>query len=327
MCARKLVVLNRICLGAREICYEAYSLPKEEVVEVTEKQLRDYLKFGKDEVYGLELSKANELVFATSFYTTNMMNKVHTGTLTPMVEGETPVNLFYIVIGTHKENNETMYDVISSRFQRISFGAEKVKALLEMQIISGGCCLDEKGEIVVAPLEKAEQIAKAVEQMKRQGQTETIKTVEEVEKVKKPVEVVKATEPVKEAKKSNSVEEVKEVKTAKSVEEVKAVEQVKVEKTAEKIKEIKVEGQVKPVDAVKEIEKAKEVKKAAVAEQSKPVEKMETAREVKQPKVTEVTKQAETTKAVKETKTTAKKESEKVKYLLLKYLLFSVKYL
>lgn len=38
MC-RKLVVTNEIFLGARPICYEAYSLPKGEVVELTEKQI------------------------------------------------------------------------------------------------------------------------------------------------------------------------------------------------------------------------------------------------------------------------------------------------
>ena len=43
MC-RKLVVTNEIFLGARAICYEAYSLPKGEVVELTEKQIKDALK-------------------------------------------------------------------------------------------------------------------------------------------------------------------------------------------------------------------------------------------------------------------------------------------
>ena len=38
MC-RKLVVTNEIFLGAIAICYEAYSLPKGEVVELTEKQI------------------------------------------------------------------------------------------------------------------------------------------------------------------------------------------------------------------------------------------------------------------------------------------------
>ena len=43
MC-RKLVVTNEIFLGARAICYEAYSLPKGEVVELTEKQIRMHSK-------------------------------------------------------------------------------------------------------------------------------------------------------------------------------------------------------------------------------------------------------------------------------------------
>ncbi len=46
--------------------------------------------------------------------------------------------LFYIVIGTHKVKQGTVYDVISSRYERTSFNEEKVKALLEMRIISGG---------------------------------------------------------------------------------------------------------------------------------------------------------------------------------------------
>lgn len=43
MC-RKLVVTNQIYLGTRAICFEAYSLPKGEVVELTEKQIKDALK-------------------------------------------------------------------------------------------------------------------------------------------------------------------------------------------------------------------------------------------------------------------------------------------
>ena len=79
MC-RKLVVTNEIFLGTRAICYEAYSLPKGEVVELTEKQIKDALKgITTDEVYGLELSEAGELVMdKKTFFTTNMMKKIHT---------------------------------------------------------------------------------------------------------------------------------------------------------------------------------------------------------------------------------------------------------
>lgn len=56
-----------------------------------------------------------------------MMKKIHTNTLIPMVEEDCLANLFYIVIGTHKEKGNTMYDVISSRYERTSFTEEKVK--------------------------------------------------------------------------------------------------------------------------------------------------------------------------------------------------------
>ena len=97
--------------------------------------------------------ETGELVFDESFFTTNMMNKLHINTLVPMVEEDCLVNLFYIVIGTKKVKQETMYEVISSRYERTTFNAEKVKTLLEMGVISGGVKL-ENGELVVAPLEK-----------------------------------------------------------------------------------------------------------------------------------------------------------------------------
>ena len=85
-----------------------------------------------------------------------MMNKLHINNLVPMVEDDCLANLFYIVIGTHKVKGEIMYDVISSRYERATFNAEKIKTLLDMKIISGGCKL-ENGEIVVANMEKPKQ--------------------------------------------------------------------------------------------------------------------------------------------------------------------------
>lgn len=157
MC-RKLVVTNEIFLGARPICYEAYSLPKGEVVELTEKQIKDAIKgITTDEVYGLALSEAGELILDTDkFFVTNMMKKIHTNTLVPMVEDDCLANLFYIVIGTHKEKGNTMYDVISSRYERTSFTEEKVKTLLDMHIISAGAKM-QGDNVIVAPLEKLEQ--------------------------------------------------------------------------------------------------------------------------------------------------------------------------
>ena len=159
MC-RKLIVTNKLGLGTRELGWEALSLPKGEILEFTSKQLRDIIKGGKDEVYGLEISKNGmDLEFEKSFFTTNMMYKVHVGSLTPIIEDECMVNLFYIVIGTHKENDKVMYDVVSSRFERTSFTPEKLKTLLEMKVVTGGAKL-ENGEIVVAPLEKPKPVEK-----------------------------------------------------------------------------------------------------------------------------------------------------------------------
>lgn len=157
MC-RKLVVTNQIYLGTRAICYEGYSLPKGEVVELTEKQIKDALKgLTTDEVYGLALSDAGELILDDAFFATNMMKKIHTNTLVPLIENDCLANLFYIVIGTHKEKGNTMYDVISSRYERTSFTAEKVKTLLDMQIISAGAKM-QNGEIVVANMEKVKPV-------------------------------------------------------------------------------------------------------------------------------------------------------------------------
>ena len=160
MC-RKLIVTNHLSLGNRSLGYETYCLPKGELVEFTDKQLKDIIKSeGPDEVYGLKIAEeTNELVFDDSFFVTNMMNKLHINSLVPMVEEDCLANLFYIVIGTHKVKNEIMYDVISSRYERTSFGAEKVKTLLDMKIISAGAKL-ENGEIVIAPLEKPVTIVK-----------------------------------------------------------------------------------------------------------------------------------------------------------------------
>ena len=69
------------------------------------------------------------------------------------------MNLFYVVIGTHKEKDNIMYDVVSSRFERTAFNSEKIKTLLEMKVISGGAKL-ENGEIVVASLEKVKAVEK-----------------------------------------------------------------------------------------------------------------------------------------------------------------------
>lgn len=154
MC-RKLVVTNELFLGQRNLGFEVLSLPKGEVLEYTNKQLKDLITSGKDEVYGVVISEeTGELVPDTeNFFCRNWMVKSHINSLVPKFESDSLVNLFYIVIGTHKEKGNVLYDVVSSRYERATFTAEKIKTLLDMGIISAGAKLENE-EILVAPLEK-----------------------------------------------------------------------------------------------------------------------------------------------------------------------------
>lgn len=96
MC-RKLYVTNKLSLGNRDLGWEAYSLPKGEVVEFTSRQLKDIIRDGgTDQVYGLKLNEeTGDLVFDTDgFFTTNMMNKSHINTLVPIEESDCLANLF-----------------------------------------------------------------------------------------------------------------------------------------------------------------------------------------------------------------------------------------
>ena len=141
------------------------------------------------------------------------MYKVHIGSLTPMAETDCMVNLFYVVIGTHVEHGEPLFDVISSRFERTSFTEEKVKILLNMGIISGGAKLDN-GKIVVASLEK---VKKPVEEVNALEEKKVVVEMKSLEKEKEvPVEKEKSSEkeisvPVakKEPEKVSKVEEKK----------------------------------------------------------------------------------------------------------------------
>ena len=125
-------------------------------MEFTAKQLKDLLHSEKEEVYGVAVDEeTGELVPDTeNFYCTNWMVKSHINSLVPKFECNGIVNLFYLVIGTHKEKGNLVYDVVSSRYERASFTEEKVKLLLDMGFISAGVKL-ENGKIIVAPLEKS----------------------------------------------------------------------------------------------------------------------------------------------------------------------------
>ena len=114
MC-RKIIVVNELYLGARQLGWEAYSLPKGEIVEFTDKQLRNLILTGKEEVYGLIISEeTGELIPDTeNFYCRNWMVKSHINSLIPKFENDSLVycdlySIKFITIsttGTYAMNN------------------------------------------------------------------------------------------------------------------------------------------------------------------------------------------------------------------------------
>ena len=158
MC-RKLVVVNELVLGNRQLGWETLSLPKGEVVEFTSKQLKDIIATGKDEVYGLAINEETGELEADSehFYCNNWMVKSHINSLVPKFESELLANIFYIVIGTKKEKGSIVYEVVSSRYERTTLSEEKLRTLFDMGIISAGVKMQD-GNIVVAPLEKVNKM-------------------------------------------------------------------------------------------------------------------------------------------------------------------------
>ncbi len=163
MCKRKFVVINKLGLGSREVGVETWSLPKGELMEFTSKQLKDIIRAGKDEVYGLTISDDEDtLVFDKEFFTTNMMNKTHINNYTPITECDLMVNLFYIVIGSYKEKDGMVYDLISSKYERTQVSEEKLKMMFTMGLISGGAKVED-GKVVVASMTKSKEIQPCAE--------------------------------------------------------------------------------------------------------------------------------------------------------------------
>ena len=63
--------------------------------------------------------------------------------------------VFYLVIGSHTEAGKTVYDVVSSRFERCSINEEKLQAWYELGVISGGVKIDNN-KLVLAVQGKPE---------------------------------------------------------------------------------------------------------------------------------------------------------------------------
>lgn len=176
MCTMRIVVVREM-LGTRESGWSLFD--GRQLMEKTSKEIKELIKSGK-KVCGLTLDKDGELVMdKEGFFCRNILEHRHCGNYKPMVEEDFSANLFYIVIGSHTENEKTVYDCISTRFERLTLTEEDVRAYLRVGVISAGCRLGEDNKIELAPLEykgaeevKIAELPKITEQLKPEEKTE-----------------------------------------------------------------------------------------------------------------------------------------------------------
>lgn len=176
MCTMRIVVVREM-LGTRESGWSLFD--GRQLMEKTSKEIKDLIKSGK-KVCGLTLDKDGELVMdKEGFFCRNILEHRHCGNYKPMVEEDFSANLFYIVIGSHTENEKTVYDCISTRFERLTLTEEDVRAYLRVGVISAGCRLGADNKIELAPLEykgaeevKIAELPEITEQLKPEEKTE-----------------------------------------------------------------------------------------------------------------------------------------------------------
>lgn len=169
------VVVNKLLLGNRVLGYECWS--GKEVMEYTEKQLKDMIVAGKQKVCGLTLNENGELVLdEKGFFTKDMTLHTHIGNWKSMNE-ENMYNLLYICIGNKEKDGKQIYNCISSRFEQLEISEEDMRAYLKIGIVSGGAKLDGE-KIIVASTE----IEKAVEEQKADTEQKAETEQKEVKK-------------------------------------------------------------------------------------------------------------------------------------------------
>ena len=186
MCKMRVAVLKEN-LGQRETGYTLWD--GRQVMEQTAKQIKDLIKSGK-KVCGLTLDEKGELILdKDGFFTTNLMVHRHCGNYKPLMEEGCMANLFYIVIGSRKDGENTFYDCISTRFEQLTLNEADVRAYLRIGMISAGCRIGEDGKIEIASLEFKEAVPTkpVVEQKPVEPEKEgMIKEPEKKEEVVKP---------------------------------------------------------------------------------------------------------------------------------------------
>lgn len=128
----KKIVLNRVDLGNRVVGYEVFNphVNGGEVLGYTAKQLADAIKAG--EVIGMVLDEKGNLKLDEARGFQRMTLKTGAGTLTNS-DPSAVANLMYVVY----ERQDNNYKVITSRFGRLTFCEDKIKALLDLGAVSG----------------------------------------------------------------------------------------------------------------------------------------------------------------------------------------------
>jgi len=128
----KKFVINRVDLGQRVTGYEVFNpaVNGGEIVGMTAKQLSEAVKAG--EVMGMVLENNGTMKLDQEKGFRTIMVKTGIGTLTS-TDPEAVANLMYTVYDRQGDN----YKVISSRFGRQTFCADKVKALLDLGAVNG----------------------------------------------------------------------------------------------------------------------------------------------------------------------------------------------
>lgn len=205
----KLLVLNKLYLGARELGCELIDLNKLEVIEMTAGQIKSALKAGK-EILGVKVSAGNELELdKEKYFMTNLMRKVHINKLEPLYDTESSLaNIFFYVAGVTEKNGKTLYNCINSRFGRCQMDDNKLRVYYEMGAIAGGIKIENDKIIVSDLIKTAEKKPEpVVEVEKKPGVTEP-KKESVTENEKSEVKEKKPEEPKKsETKVENSLNE------------------------------------------------------------------------------------------------------------------------
>lgn len=135
-------------LGNRVTGYELFNGATGEILGFSPKQVKDNI----ETIRGLKVDEATgEIELDEKFFMKNLIIKTGINTTTPLNEEDCIANVLYTLLGMKKEGTITSYEVINSRFKREWVAESKLKALIEVGMVQGGCELNAKGKLVIAP--------------------------------------------------------------------------------------------------------------------------------------------------------------------------------